>query len=112
MRMTRQTLAFVVAIAVVGVARAADHEKAVCLQVVGEKVEVRNLTEKPIVIDRGDTPDFVTTSMMESVSTAAGSKSYNLTLSGVKRDAGKTIQSFSVTIDDKAYSYPKDACGK
>ena len=33
-------------------------------------------------------------------------------LSGVKRDAKKAITTFAVTVDDKAYSYPKDSCPK
>ena len=50
--------------------------------------------------------------MMKSVSTGTESKSYNIQLSGVKRDAEKAITTFAVTMDDKAYSYPKDSCPK
>ncbi len=50
--------------------------------------------------------------MMKPVSTGTESKSYNIVLSGVKRDAKKAITTFAVTVDDKAYSYPKDSCPK
>jgi hypothetical protein len=93
-------------------AHAAGGGEAVCLQVNGEKIEIRGLTQEPITVDRDGIPDFVATSMMKSVSTTTESKSYNIVLSGVKRDAKKAITTFAVTVDDQGYSYPKDACGK
>lgn len=85
-------------------------EKGVCLKVNGEKIEIHNLASEPIVDDRDGVPDFVASSMMKSVSTPTESFSYNILVSGVKRDDKKAITSFDVKVDDKAYSYPKDAC--
>ncbi len=96
----------------VGFAGAAGKQKSVCLKVNGEKVEILNLASQPVVIDREGIPDFVPTSMMKSISTAKESKSYNIFLNNVKRDAKKAITSFDVKIDEKTYSYPKDSCGK
>jgi len=96
----------------VGFSHAAAQQKGVCLKVNGEKVEVHNLANKPIVIDRDGIPDFVATSMLESVSTGKESKSYNLLLTKVKRNARKVITSFDLKIDEKAYVYPKDSCEK
>jgi hypothetical protein len=87
------------------------QEKGVCLRVNGEKVEVHNLSAKPLVIDRDGIPDFAATSMLESVSTGKESKSYNLLLTKVKRNAQKVITSFDLKIDEKLYVYPKDSCG-
>jgi hypothetical protein len=112
MKISRKALIGAAGFAVLGLAHAAGGEDAVCLQVNGENVEIRGLTQEPIVIDRDGTPDFVTTSMMKSVSTATESKSYNILLSGVKRDAKKAISSFTVKVDEQEYSYPKDSCGK
>jgi hypothetical protein len=112
MRIFPKVLIGAAMVAASGFAHAAGNGEAVCLQVNGENVEIRGLTEEPIVIDRDGTPDFVATSMMKSVSTATESKSYNILLSGVKRDAKKAISSFTVTVDEKAYAYPKDSCGK
>ncbi len=95
-----------------GLACAASSQKGVCLKVNGEKVEIHNLGSQPVVIDRDGIPDFASTSMMESVSTAKESKSVNLNLTAVKRNAKKAIISFDLKIDDKAYTFPKDACGK
>lgn len=107
------TAAIAVSVFVVfGLANAAEKQKGVCLKVSGEKIAIHNLADKPVVIDRDGTPDFVATSMLESVSTAKGSKSYNILLTGVKRDGKKTITSFDVKIDEKSYAYPKDACEK
>jgi hypothetical protein len=96
----------------VGFAQAASPQKGVCLKVNGEKVEIYNLRSTPVVIDRDGIPDFASTSMLESISAAEGSKSYNLLLTGVKRNAKKAISSFDIKIDEKAYTYPKDSCGK
>jgi hypothetical protein len=96
---------------IVGLAHATGRQKGVCFKVSGEKIEIHNLQDKPIIIDREGIPDFVSTSMMESVSTAKGSQSYNIFLSGVKRDGNKKIISFEVKIDEKAYSYPNNSCG-
>ncbi len=96
----------------IGFAHAAAKQKSVCLKVVGEKVEIHNLAAEPIVIDRDGIPDFASTAMMKSISTSKGSKSYNILLTGVKRNDKKAITSFDLKIDDKAYAYPKDACGK
>ena len=112
MKISRKVLIGVAGFAVLGLAHAAGGEAAVCLQVNGENFEIRGLTQEPIAIDRHGVPDFVPTSMMKSVSTATESKSYNIVLSGVKRDAKKAITTFAVTVDDKAYSYPKDSCPK
>lgn len=95
-----------------GFTPAASPQKSVCLKVNGEKVEIHNLGGAPVVIDRDGIPDFASTSMLESVSTAKGSKSYNLLLTGVKRNDKKAISSFDIKIDEKAYTYPKDSCGK
>jgi hypothetical protein len=97
---------------VVGFAPAAAQQKDVCLQVNGEKVEIHNLASKPIVIDRDGIPDFAATSMLESVSTGKESKSFNLLLNKVKRNAQKVITSFDLKIDEKTYVYPKDSCEK
>jgi hypothetical protein len=112
MKISRKVLIGVAGFAVLGLAHVAGGEEAVCLQVNGENVEVHGLTQEPIAIDRDGVPDFVATSMMKSVSTAAESKSYNILVNGVKRDAKKAITAFTVTVDDKGYSYPKDACPK
>jgi hypothetical protein len=112
MKISRKALIGVAGFAVLGLAHAAGGEAAVCLQVNGENVEIRGLTQEPIAIDRDGVPDFVPTSMMKSVSTATESKSYNILVNGVKRDAKKAITAFAVTVDDKAYSYPKDSCRK
>jgi hypothetical protein len=98
--------------AVFGLVSASEMQKGVCLKVSGEKVEIHNLADKPVVIDRDGIPDFVATSMVESVSTAKESKSYSILLTGVKRDGKKAITSFDVKVDEKSYGYPKDACGK
>lgn len=96
---------------VVGFANhAAAGEKEVCLKVDGEKIEIQNLGNEPVVIDRDGIPDFVPTSMVGSVSTAAEPKAYNIMLTGVKRDDTKAITQFDVKIDEMAYSYPKDSC--
>lgn len=97
---------------VFGLAHAAEKKKGVCLSVSGEKISIHNLADKPLVIDRDGIPDFASTSMMHSVSTSKESKSYNIQLDGVKRDAKKAITSFNVKIDEKSYSYPKDSCKK
>ncbi|MGA3085187.1 MAG: hypothetical protein ABSE95_10375 [Thermodesulfobacteriota bacterium] len=96
----------------VGFAHTASQQKGVCLKINGEKVEIYNLRSDPVVIDRDGIPDFASTSMGQSVSTEKGSKSYNLLLTGVKRNAKKAITSFDLKIDEKAYTYPKDSCGK
>ena len=85
-------------------------DKDVCLKVDGEKVVIQNLADEPIIIDRDGIPDFVPTSMVQSVSTAAESKSYNILLSGVKRKDKKAITQFDLKIDETTYSYPKDSC--
>ena len=95
-----------------GSAHAAGKQKNVCLKVKGEKIEIHNLADDPIVIDRDGVPDFVATSMMKSISTAKESKSFNILLTGVKRDGKKVITAFDVKIDEKTYTYPKNACGK
>jgi hypothetical protein len=64
------------------------------------------------VIDRDSIPDFAATSMLESVSTGKESKSYNLLLTKVKRNAQKGITSFDLKIDEKTYVYPKNSCEK
>jgi hypothetical protein len=112
MKISRKVLIGVAGFAVLGLAHAASGEDAVCLQVNGENVEIHGLTQEPIAIDRDGVPDFVPTSMMKSVSTATESKSYNILVNDVKRDAKKAITTFAVTVDDKGYSYPKDACPK
>jgi hypothetical protein len=112
MKISRKVLIGVAGFAVLGLAHAAGGEDAVCLQVNGENVEIHGLTQEPIAIDRDGIPDFVGTSMMKSASTATESKSYNILVNGVKRDAKKAITTFAVTVDDKAYSYPKDSCRK
>ena len=112
MKISRKVLIGVAGFAVLGLAHAAGGEAAVCLQVNGENVEIHGLTQEPIAIDRDGVPDFVPTSMMKSVSTATEAKSYNILVNGVKRDAKKAITTFAVTVDDKAYSYPKDSCRK
>ena len=101
-----------VGICLSGLAHSAGDPAPVCLRVNGENVEIRGLTQEPIVIDRDGVPDFVATSMIKSVSTAADSKSYNILLSGVKRDPKKAIVSFTVKVDEDRYSYPGNACGK
>jgi len=110
MKISRKVLNGVAGFAVFALTHAAGAGEAVCLQVNGENVEIHGLTQKPIAIDRDGIPDFVPTSMMKSVSTATESKSYNILVNGVKRDAKKAITAFAVTVDDKGYSYPKDAC--
>ena len=50
--------------------------------------------------------------MLESVSTGKESKSYNLLLTKVKRNAQKIITSFDLKIDEKTYVYPKGSCEK
>jgi len=112
MKISRKVLIGVAGFAVLGLAHAAGGDDAVCLQVNGENVEIHGLTQEPIAIDRDGIPDFVGTSMMKSASTATESKSYNILVNGVKRDAKKAITTFAVTVDDKAYSYPKDSCRK
>ena len=112
MKISRKVLNGVAGFAVLALTHAAGAGEAACLQVNGENVEIHGLTQEPIVIDRDGVPDFVPTSMMKSVSTATEAKSYNILLSGVKRDAKKAITTFAVTVDDKAYSYPKDSCRK
>ena len=112
MKICQKVLIGVVSFAALGLAHAAGAGEAVCLQINGENVEIHGLTQEPIAIDRDGVPDFVTTSMMKSVSAATESKSYNIQLSGVKRDAKKAITTFAVTVDDKAYSYPTDSCAK
>ncbi len=98
---------------VTGLTNAAEKQKDVCLKVKGEKVEIRNLADKPIVIDREGIPDFVATSMLQSVSsTGKEPKSYNIILNKVKRNAQKAIVSFDVKVNDKAYAYPKNTCKK
>ena len=72
---------------VVGFAQEAAQQKGVCLKVNGEKVEVHNLAVNPVVIDRDGIPDFAATSMVKSVSTGKESKSYNLLLTKVKKNA-------------------------
>lgn len=104
------TTILVLVFVLVGLTTVTAQQKVVCLQVNGEKVEVHNLTSKPIVIDRDGIPDFAATSMLGSVSTGQESKSYNLLLTKVKRDAQKVITSFDLKIDEKAYVYPKDSC--
>ena len=96
----------------VGFSHAAAQQKGVCLKVNGEKVEVHNLAINPIVIDRDGIPDFAATSMLESVSTGKESKSYNLLMTKVKRNAQKVITSFDLKIDEKTFVYPKDSCEK
>jgi hypothetical protein len=100
------------AFVVFGLAHAGGKQKSICLKVNGEKIEIHNLADKPVIIDRDGIPDFASTAMMQSVSTAKGSESYNILVTGVKRDARKAITSFDVKIDDKSYAYPKDSCGK
>ena len=95
---------------VAGFNHASAQEKGVCLSVSGEKIQIQNLGSKAVVIDRADTPDFVATSMVQSVSTAKGSNSYNILLTGLKRNAKKAIISFDLKIDGKAYSFPKNSC--
>jgi hypothetical protein len=112
MKISRKVLNGVAGFAVFALTHAAGAGEAVCLQVNGENVEIHGLTQKPIAIDRDGIPDFVPTSMMKSVSTATESTSYNILVNGVKRDAKKAITAFAVTVDDKGYSYPKDACPK
>ena len=110
MRVFLAAAILVSALIVVGLTHIAEAQKGVCLKVNGEKIEIHNLGDKPLVIDRDGVPDFASTAMMQSVSTAKGSESYNILLTGVKRDAEKAITSFDVKIDDKAYAYPKDSC--
>jgi hypothetical protein len=112
MKISRKLLIGMASVMGLGLAHPAGAGEAVCLQVNGENVEIHGLTQEPISIDRDGIPDFVATSMMKSVSTGTESKSYNIQLSGVKRDAKKAITTFAVTVDDKAYSYPKDSCPK
>jgi hypothetical protein len=112
MRVFQWALIVVTVVGDFGLARAAGGVESVCLKVNGENVEIRGLTQEPIAIDREGVPDFVATSMMKSVSTATESESYNILLSGVKRDAKKAITSFTLKVDEKAYSYPGDACGR
>jgi hypothetical protein len=95
-----------------GFAQAASQQQGVCLKVSGEKVEIHNLANDPIVIDRDGIPDSMPTSMLKSVSAAKESKSYNLLLTGVKRNAEKAMAAFNVKIDEKVYAYPKDSCGE
>jgi hypothetical protein len=111
MRIFQWALIVMTGATVFGLARAGGSLESVCFKVNGENVEIRGLTQEPIAIDRDGVPDFVATSMMKSISTATESKSYNILLSGVKRDAKRAITSFMVTVDEKAYSYPKDSCG-
>lgn len=42
--------------------------------------------------------------MMQSVSTSRGPESYNMLVTGIKRDAKKAITSFDVKIHAKSYS--------
>ncbi len=112
MKVFLTTAIVVLVFVVVGFTPATAQQKDVCLKVNGEKVEVHNLGVKPIVIDRDGIPDFVPTSMFQSVSTGKESTSYNLLLTKVKRDAQKVITSFDLKIDEKTYVYPKDSCEK
>jgi hypothetical protein len=112
MRVFLITAIAVLVFVVVGFSPGAAQPKDVCLKINGEKVEVHNLASKPVVIDRDGIPDFAATSMLESVSTGKESKSYNLLLTKVKRNAQKVITSFDLKIDEKTYFYPKDSCGK
>lgn len=112
MRVFRAAAIVFSSLVVFGLAHADAKQKGVCLKVNGEKIEIHNLGDKPLVIDRDGIPDFASTAMMQSVSTAKGSESYNILVTGVKRDAKKAITSFDVKIDEKSYAYPKDSCGK
>jgi uncharacterized protein YabE (DUF348 family) len=95
---------------VIGIALGTSKQEKVCLKVEGEKIEINNLASSAVVIDRDGIPDFAATSMMKSISTANGTESYNILLSGVKRNAANEIVSFDVEIDKKEYSYPNDSC--
>ncbi|MBI5584577.1 MAG: hypothetical protein HY892_12220 [Deltaproteobacteria bacterium] len=112
MKVLLTTAIVVLVFVVAGFSHTTAQQKGICLQVNGEKVEVHNLAGKPIVIDRDGIPDFAATSVLESVSTGKETKSYNLLLTKVKRNAQKVITSFDLKIDDKMYAYPKDSCEK
>jgi hypothetical protein len=95
-----------------GLSSAVAGDKDVCLKVDGEKIEILNLDQAPIIVDRDGIPDFVPTSMLKSVATEKETKDYNVLVSGVKRDDKKAITSFEVRVGETAYSYPKNSCAK